>query len=165
MAFPRIHDRANGCKEVSSPVRAKPVRHVPKDRAQANGLRAGVIGGGNGGIVQQEEQVVLDLGIAFLQASAMSIAGLAGETAVHTPLEITAVLIQCRGRQGVPALVNRKRPQQYGLHARGKDGIPGLESKLAIPQLVGQTDLPVLGRVVLLGTVEIGDPDGRAMVA
>ena len=83
MAFPSIHDRANGGKEVSSPVRAKPVRHFPKDRAQANGLLAGVIGGGNGGIVQKEGQVVLDLGIAFLQASAMGIGGLAGKTAVH----------------------------------------------------------------------------------
>ena|SRR5215211_2017930 len=60
MTFPRIDDRAHGGKEVSSPVRAKPVCHFPKDRAQANGLLAGVIGGGNGGIVQKEEQVVLD---------------------------------------------------------------------------------------------------------
>ena len=30
---------------------------------------------------------------------------------------------------------------------------------------MGQTDLPVLGRVMLLGTGEIGDPDGRSMVA
>src|SRR2546429_3808482 len=101
MTFPRIDDRANGGKEVSSPVRAKPVCHFPKGCAQANGLLAGVIGGGNGGIVQKEEHVVLDLSIAFLQASAMGSGGLAGETAVHTPLAITVVLIQCRGGQGV----------------------------------------------------------------
>ena len=165
MAFPSIHDRANGGKEVSSPVRAKPVRHFPKDRAHADGLFAGVIGGGNGGIVQKEEQVVLDLGIAFLQASAMGVGGLAGETAVHTPLEITAVLIQRRGGQGVTAFVNGKRAQQHGLHAGGKHRVPCLEGKLTIPQLMGQTDLPLLGRVVLLGTVEIGDPDGGAMFA
>ena len=164
MAFPSIHDRANGGKEVSSPVRAKPVRHFPKDRAQANGLLAGVIGGGNGGIVQKEEQVVLDLGIAFLQASAMGIGGLAGKTAVHTPLEITAVLIQRRGGQGVTAFVNGERAQQHGLHARGKHGVPRLDGKLTIPQLMGQTDLPLLRGVVLLGTVEIGDPDGGAMI-
>ena len=85
--------------------------------------------------------------------------------AVDTPLEITPVLIQRGGRQGVTALVNGKRPQQHRLHARGKHGIPGLEGKLTIPQLMGQTDLPVLGRVVLLGTVEIGHPDRRPMVA
>ena len=30
---------------------------------------------------------------------------------------------------------------------------------------MGQTDLPLLRGVVLLGTVEIGDPDGGAMIA
>src|SRR6266550_2269812 len=105
MAFPSIHDRAHGGKEVSSPLRAKPIRHFSKDRAHADRLFAGVIGGWNGGIVQKEEQVVLDLGIAFLQASAMGSGGLAGETTVHTPLEITAVLIQRRGGQGVTAFV------------------------------------------------------------
>ena len=62
-------------------------------------------------------------------------------------------------------MVKRKRPQQDGLHARGKEGIPGIESTLAIPQLMGQTDLPVRGRVVPLGTIELGDPGGRSMVA
>jgi hypothetical protein len=50
MAFPSVHDRAHGGKEVSSPVGAKPVRHFSKDCAHADGLFAGVIGGGNGGI-------------------------------------------------------------------------------------------------------------------
>ena len=150
MAFPRIHERANGGTEVSSPVRAKPVRHVPKDRAQANGLRAGVMGGGNGDIVQKEAPVVLDLGIAFLQASAMGGRGLAGETAVHTPLEITAVLLQGRGGPGVTTCVNGERAQQDGLHARGIHGVPSLDGQLTIPPWMGQTDLPVLRRVVLL---------------
>ena len=82
MAFPSIHDRAHGGKEVSSPLRAKPIRHFSKDRAHADRLFAGVIGGWNGGIVQKEEQVVLDLGIAFLQASAMGSGGLAGDDTV-----------------------------------------------------------------------------------
>ena len=87
----------------------------------------------------------------------MGIGGLAGETAVHTPLEITAVLIQGRGGQGVTAFVNGKRAQQHGLHARGKHGVPCLDGKLTIPQLMGQTDLPLLRGMVLLGTVWWGD--------
>ena len=90
MAFRRIHDGAKGCKEVSSPLRAKPVRHVAKDRDEANGLLAEVMGGGNRGLVQKGAQVGLDLGTAFLKGSAMGIEVLAGETAGHTPLEITA---------------------------------------------------------------------------
>ena len=78
MAFAGIHDRAHGRKQVASPVGAKPVRDLPKDGAHANGLLAGVIRGGNGGIIQKEEQVVLNLGIAFLQPSAMGVGGLAG---------------------------------------------------------------------------------------
>jgi hypothetical protein len=35
-----------------------------------------VMGGGNGGIIQKEEHVVLDLGRAFLQPSAVGVGGL-----------------------------------------------------------------------------------------
>ena len=113
--------------------------------------------------VQKEEQVVLDLGIAFLQASAMGIGRLAGETAGHTPLEITAVLIlQRSGGQGVTAFVNGKRAQQQGLHPGRKHSISRVDGKLTIPQLMGQTDLPVLSGVVVLGTREIRRPRSSA---
>jgi hypothetical protein len=78
MAFASIHDRTNGCKEVASPLGAKPVGDLPKDGTHADGLFAGVIRRGNGGIVQKQEQVVLDLGIAFLQPSAVRAGGLEG---------------------------------------------------------------------------------------
>src|SRR2546430_13719163 len=78
MAFPSIHDRAYSGKEVSSPVGAKPVRHFPKDCAHADGLFAGVIGRGHGGIFQQDAQVLLDLGIAFPQPETVGVRGLAG---------------------------------------------------------------------------------------
>ena len=97
MTFAGIHDRANGRKEVASQLGAKPVGDLPKDGTHADGLLAGVIRGRNGGIVQKQEQVVLDLGIAFLQPSAVGIGGLERETAVDTSLQITPVLIQGRG--------------------------------------------------------------------
>jgi hypothetical protein len=87
----------------------------------------------NGGVIQKQAQVVANLGIAFLQAFPMGVGGLVSSTPVDTPLEITAILIPRGGGQRVTTLVHRKRPQQYGLHARGTYGIPGLESKLAIP--------------------------------
>ena len=152
MAFAGIHDRANGGKQVASPVGAKPVGHLPKDRAHADGLFAGVIRGRNGGIFQKEEQVVLDLGIAFLQPSAVGVGGLERETAVDTPLQITPVLIQGGGRQGVTTFVDGKGPQEHRLHPWRKHGIARVDGKLTIPDLVGQTDLPVLRRVVLLRT-------------
>src|ERR671934_607879 len=66
MAFASIHHGANGGKEVSSPVGAKTVGHFPKDRAHADRLFTGVIGGWHGGSCQKEEHIVLELGIAFL---------------------------------------------------------------------------------------------------
>src|SRR5882724_5562405 len=78
MAFAGIHDRANGGKQVASPIKAKSIRHFPKDGTHADGLFAGVIGGGNGGIFQKEEQVLLDLGIAFLEPETVRVRGLAG---------------------------------------------------------------------------------------
>ena len=105
--------------------------------------------------------MVLNLGIAFLQPSAVGVGRLARYTAVDTPAEIAPVLIQGGGGQGVSALVDGKGAQQHRLHARRKHGIAGLDGKLANPQLMGQTDLPVLSRVLLLGTVEIRDPDRR----
>ena len=109
--------------------------------------------------------MVLDLGIAFLQASAVGVGGLERETAVDTPLQITPVLIQGGGCYGVTTLVDFKGTQQHRLHARGKHRIPCLEGKLTILDLIGQTDWPLLGRAMLLGTTEFGHPDSRSMAA
>ena len=81
---------------------------LPKDRAHADRLFASVMGGGHGGIVQNEAHVVLDLGRAFLQPSAVEGGRLARSTAVDTPAEIAPVLIQGRGGQGVSAFVDGK---------------------------------------------------------
>ena len=55
--------------------------------------------------------------------------------------------------------------QEHRLHPWGKPGIASVDGTLTIPDLVGQTDLPVLRGVVLLGTVEIRDPERRPMCA
>ena len=163
MALASIHDRAHGGKQVASPIRAKSIRHVPKDRAHADGLFAGVIGGGNAGIFQTEEQVLLELGIALLQPTAMGVGGLERHTVGDTSPEIALVLVQGGSGEGVTAFVDGKGAQQHPLHAGGKHGIPGVEGELTIPDLMGQTDLPLRCGVLLLGTVQIGDPDGRPM--
>ena len=98
MAFASVHDRAHGRKEVASPFGAKAVRDLPKDGAHADGWLAGVIRGWNGRIVQKQKQVVLDLGIALLQPSAVGVGGLKCEAAVDTPLQIALILIQGGGR-------------------------------------------------------------------
>ncbi len=108
MALASIHDRAHRGKHVTSPDGAKSIGDLPKDRAHADRLFASVIGGGNGGIFQKEAQVVLDLGIAFLQPSAVEVGRRARSTAVDTPAEIAPVLIQGRGGQGVSAFVDGK---------------------------------------------------------
>ena len=139
------------------------MRHFPKDRTHADRLFAGVMGGWNGGIVEKEEQMVLDLGIASLQPSAVGVGGLECQTAVDTPLQITPILIQGGGREGITTLVNGKGPQEHGLYPWRKHGISRVEGKLTIPDLVGQTDLPVRSGVILLRTREIGHPDRRPM--
>ena len=78
LTFAGIHDRAHGRKQVSPPVGAETVGDLPKDGTHADGLLAGVIRRRNGGILQKHEQVVPNLGIAFLQASPMGVGGLAG---------------------------------------------------------------------------------------
>ena len=52
--------------------------------------------------------------------------------------------------------------KQQRLHARGEDGITGLDGELAVPQLMGEADLPGVG-MALLGAVEVRDPNGGAM--
>jgi hypothetical protein len=162
-AFAGAHDRAPGGKQVASPVGAKPVRHFSNDRAQADRLFAGVIGGWHSRIVQKAEQVVLALGLAFLPPSAVGIGGLERETAVDTALQITPVLIQGGSRQGVTTRVKGKGSQEHRLHPWREHGIASVDSKPAIPDLGGSTDLPVRSGVVLLRTLEIGHPDRRPM--
>jgi hypothetical protein len=78
LAFAGIHDRAHGGQQVASPIRTQSMRHVPQDRAHADGLFARVLGGGHGDIVQQAEQVLLELGLAFLEPETVRVRGLAG---------------------------------------------------------------------------------------
>jgi hypothetical protein len=165
MTFAGIHNRAHSREQVASRIGAKPVGDLPKDGTHADGLFAGVIRGGNGAILQKEEQVVLDLDIAFLQPAAVGAGGLELETAVDTPLQIPPVLIQGGGREGVTTLVDGKSTQAHCLHPWGEHGIASVDDKLTIPDLVDQTDLPVLRGVVLLGTVEIRYLDRRPMCA
>lgn len=66
---------------------------LPKDGTHAHGWLAGVIRGWNGDLIQQQEQVIPNLGIAFLPPSAVGVGGLARETAVATPLQSTPGLI------------------------------------------------------------------------
>ena len=77
LAFTGIDDRADSRKQITSPLGAKPIRDLPEHGAHANGLLAGVVRGWNGGVIQEQEQVVANLGIAFLQPSAMGVGGLA----------------------------------------------------------------------------------------
>jgi hypothetical protein len=92
-----IHHRANSRKEVASPRGAKPVGDLPEDGTHADGWLAGVIGGGNGGIVQKPAQGILDLGLAFLPPSAGGVGRREHEAAADTPLQITPVLLQGGG--------------------------------------------------------------------
>jgi hypothetical protein len=78
MALASIHDRANGRKQVTSPLGATSVGDLPEHRAHANGLLAGVIRRWNGDILQKQAQVLPNLGLAFLQASPVGVSRLAG---------------------------------------------------------------------------------------
>src|SRR5215813_10076848 len=98
--------------------------------------------GGHGASLPKAAPVGRELGIAFLQASALGMGGLAGETAGHTPLQITPVLLPGRGGQGDTALVQSNRAPQHGLPAGGKHGVPCLAGKLTSPHVMGQPDLP-----------------------
>ena len=63
LAFTGIHDRADSRKQITAPLRAKPIRDLPEHGAHANGLLAGVVRRGNGGVIQKEEQVIANLGL------------------------------------------------------------------------------------------------------
>ena len=91
----------------------------------------------------------------------MQVRGLAGYTALATAPEIPLGLLQGGGSEGVATVVESKGAQEYRLHPWRTHRIPGLDGKLTIPHLRGQTDLPLLRRVVRLGTLESGHPDRR----
>ena len=77
---------ANGCAQVTPPLGTKPVGHLPKDGAHAEGLLTVVIRRWDGDIVQKEEPVLLDFGLAFLQTSAMGVGRVECQTAGNPPL-------------------------------------------------------------------------------
>jgi hypothetical protein len=109
--------------------------------------------------------VVLDRGIAFRQPSAVGGGGLERETAVDTPRQITPGRIQGGGRQGVTTRVKGEGPPAHRLQPWRQPGIASVEGTPASPDVGGYTPRPGLGRVVRVGPVAIGAPDGRSMVA
>src|SRR6266852_9202550 len=71
LAFAGIDNRAHSRKQVASPVGPKAIGDLPKDCTHANGLLAGVGGGWDRSVFQEQEEIVLDCGVAFLQALAL----------------------------------------------------------------------------------------------
>src|SRR6516165_9294088 len=71
LAFAGIDNRAHSRKQVASPVGPKAIGDLPKDCTHANGLLAGVVGGWDRSVFQEQEEIVLDRGVAFLQALAL----------------------------------------------------------------------------------------------
>jgi hypothetical protein len=52
--------------------------------------------------------------------------------------------------------------KSHYFHAWGKNHVTGLERELAVPQLMGEADQPLIG-MPLLRSIKIGHPQGRAM--
>ena len=62
----------------------------------------------------------------------------------------------------MPPPGQNERAQQQRLHPRRENPVTRIDGELTVAQLMGQADLPV-GGMSLLGTVEVGDPDRRAV--
>src|SRR6266851_4015307 len=137
LAFAGIDNRAHRRKQVASPVGPKAIGDLPKDCTHANGLLAGVVGGWERSVFQEQEEIVLDCGVAFLQALALRGVRLEGQAPRQPASEVPSILRERGLGQPVTAFVHGKGPQEQGLHPRGKHRIPSLKGKLTIPQLMG----------------------------
>src|SRR5215813_12532350 len=130
LAFAGIDNRAHRRKQVPSPVGPKAIGDLPKDCTHANGLLAGVVGGWNRSVFQEQEEMVLDRGVAFLQASALCGVRLEGQTPRQPASEVPSILRERGLGQPVTAFVHGKGPQEQGLHTRGKHRVPSLKGEL-----------------------------------
>src|ERR687893_3004815 len=81
---------------------------------------------------------------------------------VERMLEAAAVFAAGTRSQAPMSPGQHHGPQQQRLHAWGEDGVARLDGVAAVAELMRQADLP-LGGMTLLGTVEIRDPDRRAV--
>jgi hypothetical protein len=86
----------------------------------------------------------------------------AGYQRIESALQ-TAVIAPPRTlRQSVMPPRDHDRKQQQRLHARGEHGVTRVDGILAVAQLMGEADLPLLG-MSLLGAIQVGDPQYRAV--
>jgi hypothetical protein len=99
--------------------------------------------------------MVLDRGVAFLQALARRGVRLEGQTPRQPASEVPSLRRERGLGQPVTALVHGKGPQEQGLHPWGKHRLPSLPGTWTIPPLMRSTARPLLSGVVLLGTVEV----------
>ena len=74
----RIHHRPHLPKEVSAPIGAKAVGYLAEDGAQPNRLFAGVVGRRYCGILKEQEQIIPDPQVAFLQPDPIPLGGRQG---------------------------------------------------------------------------------------
>lgn len=121
-----------------------------------------VVVGGDLGMVEEGEEVAADLGIAFSGAFAVPVFRRQCHDGVEGAVETAAVFAPGAGRQVMAAAGEQHGAKQHPLHARGEEGVAGLDGELAIAQLMGEADLPGVSPT-LLGSVEVGNPDRRAM--
>jgi hypothetical protein len=163
LAFAGMDQRAHRRQQVAAPVGPHAMGDLPTDCPHAHGLRAGVVGGWERSVFQEQAEMVLERGVAFLQALARRGLRLEGPAPRQPASEVPSRL-RARGR-GHPgtAFGPGQGPQEQRLHPRGTHRIPSLKGPWTIPQLLGSTDLPWRSRGLLGGTGEGGHPAARAM--
>src|SRR5256885_11843423 len=115
LAFAGIDNRAHRRKQVASPVGPKAIGDLPKDCTHANGLLAGVVGGWDRSVFQEQEEIVLDRGVAFLQALALRGLRLEGQAPRQPSSELPSILRERGLGQPVTAFVHGTVPQEQSL--------------------------------------------------
>src|SRR5215469_3046284 len=152
-------DRAGVGVERGAPEGSEAVRDLAEDDAGTQSLFGAVVGGRDGAIGDEDEQVLAEALDEALQFQPRLGRGLALEQIVEAGLQ--AGMVEGQGRIGqVPtAAANPARSFQQDLEVRGEDFLAAVDRVLNIAQQMSEADLMILGRPAHLGTDAVGHPE------
>ena len=93
--------------------------------------------------------MITNLAVSSAQSSAMAVNRGKRHDGIEVMVEATPPGASCRVREGAMAPRQHDGAEQQGLHSGCEDRIAGLARELAVAELVGEANLPVIGMTAL----------------
>ena len=140
-------------EEIGAPVGSEPSGDLAICRGRPEFALGAVVVRGDIRVVEEGEEMITNLAVSSAQSSAVVVDRGERHDGVEIMVEAPPPGASCSVRERAMAPRQHDGAEQQGLHSGCEDRIASLDREFAVPELVGEANLPVIG-VPTLGAID-----------